>query len=257
MSYLKLRGARKAKKRKEEGATTNIAEQDAFQEQGKRMVDRLMSHPYFILGTVALILAVVFLGMFISSRVKANSDEKSATYAAAVEVFESEVGETSEFKTETEKYDKAISLFNTIIENQKGSTNAVSAMMYVGKAYYAKNECDKAIEAFKNVKNSGKLEENLLFGAYEGEAYCYFDKGDLEKAIGIWKEWLDRSTPLYKDYALYYIGISLEKLGKKDESVTYFKRIKDEYPKSMIIGKIIDKIPAEKIELPKKQDVQG
>ncbi|HNW82054.1 MAG TPA: tetratricopeptide repeat protein [bacterium] len=256
MAYLKLRGARKAKKRKEE-ETKSLAEQDAFQEQGKKMVDRLMSHPYFILGTVALVLSIVFLGMFISSRVKANSDEKSASYAAAVEVFESETGESSEFKTETEKYDKAISLFNSIIEDQKGSTNAVSAMMYVGKAYYAKNQCDKAIESFKNVRTSGKLEENLLFGAYEGEAYCYFDKGDFEKAIGIWKEWLDKTTPLYKDNALYYIGVSLEKLGKKDEALTYFKRIRDEYPKSMIIGKIIDKIPAEKIELPKKQDVQG
>ena len=256
MAYLKLRGARKAKKRKEE-ETKNLAEHDAFQEQGTKLVDRLMSHPYFILGTVAIVLALVFMGMFISSKVKANSDKKAAFYADAVEVFESGTGEGSEFKTETEKYDKAISLFNSIIEEQKGSANAVSAMLYLGKAYYAKNECDKAVESFKNVRQAGKLEENLLFGAYEGEAYCYFDKGDFDKAIGIWKEWLERTTPIYKDYALYYIGISLEKLGKKDESIQYFKRIRDEYPKSMVYGKIIDRLPAEKIELPKKQDVQG
>jgi len=256
MSYLKLRGARKAKKRKED-EKSNIAEQDAFQQQGKRVIDQLMSHPYFILGTVAVILAVVFLGMFISSRVKAGSDDYTLAFSEAVKVFESEVGENSEFKTDAEKYDKAIQLLSGVVENQKGSLNAVASQVYIGKAYYAKNDCVKAVESFKKVKESGKLEENLLFGAYEGEAYCYFDKGEFDKAIDVWKEWLDKSTPLYKDYALYYIGLSYEKSGKVQESVTYYKRIKDEYPQSSIIGKIIDKLPAEKIELPKKQEVKG
>ena len=257
MAYLKLRGARKAKKRKEE-ETKNIAEQDAFQQQGKRLVDEVMSHPYFIFGSVGVVLAVVFLGMFISSQVKASSDKKAVSYAEALEVFDSETGENSKFKTETEKYDKAISLFNDVIKEQSGSINEVSALLYIGKAYYAKNDCDKAVESFKKVRSSGKLDENLLFGAYEGEAYCYFDKGDYEKAISVWKEWLDRTTPIYKDYSLYYIGLSLEKMGKNDEAVTYFKRIKDEYPTNRaVIDKIIDKLPAEKIELPKKPDVQG
>ncbi len=257
MAYLKLRGARKAKKRKEE-ETKNPAEQDAFQQQGKRLVDEVMSHPYFILGSVAVILAVVFLGMFISSQVKASSDKKAASYAEAIEVFDSETGENSKFKTEAEKYDKAIALFNDVIKEQSGSINEVSALLYIGKAYYAKKDCDKAVESFKKVRSSGRLEENLLFGAYEGEAYCHYDKGDYEKAVSVWKEWLDRTTPIYKDYALYYIGLSLEKMGKSEEALTYYKRIRDEYPASRsVIDKIIDKIPAEKIELPKKPDVQG
>lgn len=258
MAYLKLRGARKAKKRKDEETTKTLAEQDAFQQQGKKLVDEVMSHPYFIFGSVAAVLAVVFLGMFISSQVKASSDKKSASYAAALEVFDSETGENSQFKTETEKYDKAIALFSDVIKEQGGTVNEVSALLYIGKAHYAKNECDKAVESFKKVRSSGKLDENLLFGAYEGEAYCYYDKGEYEKAVSVWKEWLDRTTPIYKDYTLYYIGLSLEKMGKNDEAVTYFKRIRDEYPDSRsIIEKIIDKLPAEKIELPKKPDVQG
>lgn len=256
MAYLKLRGARKAKKNKE-NEKTNIAEQDAFQQQGTRVIDQLMSHPYFILGTVAAILAVVFLGIFISSRVKAGSDDYALAYSEAVKVFESEAGENSEFKTDVEKYDKAIQLFGGVVENQKGSLNAVASQIYIGKAYYAKNDCTKAVESFKKAKESGKLDEDLLFGAYEGEAYCHFDKGEFDKAIVVWKEWLEKSTPLYKDYALYYIGLSYEKSGKAEDSVTYFKRIKDEYPKSSIIGKIIDKLPVEKIELPKKQEVKG
>lgn len=255
MAYLKLRGARKAKKRKED-EKNNIAEQDAFQEQGKKMIDQLSSHPYFILGTVAAILVIVFIGLFISSKIKDNKDEKASAYASALEVFDSEVGENSEFKTDAQKYDKAIQLFNAVIEEQKGSFNAAASLLYVGKAHYAKNECDKAVESFNKVKGSGKLDEDLLFGAYEGEAFCYFDKGDYEKAISIWKEWLDKTTPLYKDYALYYIGLSYEKSGKPEEALTYFKRIKAEYPESKAVNaKITDKVPVEKIELPKKQDV--
>lgn len=232
MAYSKLRGARKPKK-KEENAL-NIAEHDAFQEQGMKIVDKVLEHPYFIFGSVAAVILAVVVAMLISSSLKSRQDKLAYEYAYAVELLENE-----------ESMDKPIEAFKKIIDGQEGSFNAAASMVYLGKIYQSMNDCDKAIEYFNQAKKSGKLKETLLFGIYEGEAFCHFDKQDFEKAADIWKEWLNKKTDLYKDYALYYIGVSYEKSGKQDEALPFFKRIKDEYPNSILVSKIIDKVPSE------------
>lgn len=232
MAYSKLRGARKPKK-KEENAL-NIAEHDAFQEQGMKIVDKVLAHPYFILGTVAAIILTVAVAMLISSSVKSSRDKLAFEYASAVELVESG-GEK----------EKVIEAFSKVISNQEGSFNAAASMVYVGKTYQSMNNCDKAIEYFTKAEKSGKLSDNLLFGVYEGKAFCYFDAQDFEKAAGIWKEWLNKKTDIYKDQALYYIGLSYEKSGKPAEAVPFYKRIRTEYPNSALLAKIVDKIPSE------------
>ena len=118
-------------------------------------------------------------------------------------------------------------------------------MVYSGRIYKENiNNCDKAVDFFKQARTSGKLDTDLRFVAYEGEAMCYFDKGDFEKAADLWKEWLNQKTDIYKDYALYYTAMSYEKLGKNDDAAVYYNRIKEEYPKSILIAKIIGKVTA-------------
>ena len=236
---LKLRGARKIKK-KEIEAATNIVENDAFQEQGKKVV---LEHPYFIFGCVAAIILVVVAAMLISSVVKSASDAKAVEYANAIEVLDKADNETPEnAKT---AYENAVSAFDKVIKNQSGSINAAASMVYTGRIYKENmNNCDKAVDFFTKAKNSGKLDTDLSFVAYEGEAMCYFDKGDFEKAANLWKEWLNKKTDIYKDYALYYTAMSYEKLGKNDEAAVYYNRIKEEYPKSILIAKIVGKVTA-------------
>ena len=249
MAYSKLRGARKPKKKDEN--SVNIAEHDAFQEQGMKLIDKLLAHPYFILGSVAAIIGIVVIATLISSAVKSKSDKLAFDYASAVETFESESGESTEFDNDIQKYTKAISQFEKVMSEQSGSFNAAASMVYVGKAHQRMNNCEKAVEYFKKARSSGKLAEELLFGVYEGEAICHFDKKEFKKTAEIWKEWLNRKTDIYKDHALYYIGLSYEKSGKDDEALSYYKRLKDEHPDSLLIVKINDKVPAQIETAPK------
>ncbi|MBP5406442.1 tetratricopeptide repeat protein [bacterium] len=236
---LKLRGARKIKK-KEVEAAANIVENDAFQEQGKKVV---LEHPYFIFGCVGAILIVVVAAMLISSAVKSSSDAKSLEYANAVQSLQKAEEETPE--NAKAAYENAISAFDKVIKNQSGSINAAASMVYSGRIYKENiNNCDKAVDLFKQARNSGKLDTDLRFVAYEGEAMCYFDKGDFEKAASLWKEWLNQKTDIYKDYALYYTAMSLEKSGKNEDAAVYYNRIKNEYPKSILIAKIVGKVTA-------------
>jgi len=245
MAYSKLRGARKTKKKDDEKA--KLLEQDAFQEQGKKLFDKVMAHPYFIIGTVASTIALVFLYTLISDVFKNREDKLALEYSNAVKVYSTPAEESDEFSSNAEKLRKSIELFEKVAKNQKGSFNAAAAYIYIGKANYQLNDFGKAREAFEKARKSSSLKGEIAFGAYEGEALVYFDNKEYDKAIEIWKKWLDRKTAFYKDHALYYIGISLEKAGRKDEAAAYFKRLKDEYPESTLTPKIADKIGGENI----------
>ena len=240
---LKLRGARKAKAKDVEAAA-HIVENDAFQEQGKKVV---LEHPYFIFGCVAAIVAVVVIAMLVSTAVKSASDAKSLEYAEAAELLDKADGENPE--NANASYEKALEAFGKVIKNQSGSMNAAASMVFSGRIYKEQfNNCDKAVDFFKQARMSGKLDTDIRFVTYEGEAMCYFDKGDFEKAAGIWKEWLDQKTDIYKNYALYYIGMAYEKLGKADDAAEYYNRLKNEYPKSVLIAKIVSKVATKEPE---------
>jgi Predicted N-acetylglucosaminyl transferase len=240
---LKLRGARKAKKKELETAA-NIVENDAFQEQGKKVV---LEHPYFILGCVGAIILVVIVAMLISSAVKSSSDSKSLEYATATELLDKADDDTSE--NAKAAYEQALAAFDKVIKNQSGSINAAASMVFSGRIYKEQlNNCDKAVDFFKQAASSGKLPADTRFVAYEGEAMCYFDKGDYEKAANIWKEWLNQKTDIYKDYALYYTAMVYEKQGKAEEAAQYYNRLKDEYPKSLLIAKIVGKVATKEPE---------
>jgi tetratricopeptide (TPR) repeat protein len=245
MAYSKLRGARKTKKKDDEKA--KLLEEDAFQEQGKKLVDKVMAHPYFVFGTVASIILLVIISYLISGVFKSRNDNIAMELTEAVKIYSANVEESSEFTTEADKLRKSIELFEKVIKNQKGSINAASAQIYVGKAYYKLNDFGKAAEAFSNARKMSALDNELAFGAYEGEALVHLDNKEYDKAVGIWKEWLNKKTGFYKDHALYYIGTTLEKAGKKDDAIAYYQRLKDEYPKSTLIAKIVDKLPKEEV----------
>ena len=240
---LKLRGARKAKK-KELEAAANIVENDAFQEQGKKVV---LEHPYFIFGCVGAIIVVVIVAMLISTAVKSASDSKSLEYAAATELLDKADDDSS--ANSKAAYEQALAAFDKVIKNQSGSMNAAASMVFSGRIYKENmNNCEKAVDFFKQAVNTGKLTVDTRFVAYEGEAMCYFDKGDFEKAAALWKEWLNQKTDVYKDYALYYTAMVYEKQGKAEEAAVYYKRLKEEYPKSLLIAKIVSKVATKEPE---------
>jgi tetratricopeptide (TPR) repeat protein len=243
MAYSKLRGARKTKKKDDEKA--KLLEEDAFQEQGKKLIDKLMAHPYFVLGTVASVIFLVIVMTFVSDIFKGRGDDLAMEYVRAVKVYSTPAQESPEFNTEADKLRKSIELFEQVAKNQKGSFNAAASHIYIGKAYYQLNDFGKAREAFQKARKSSALSNELAFGAYEGEALVYFDNNEYDKAVDIWKEWLSRKGDFYKDHALYYIGVSLERSGKKEEAGAYFKRLKEEYPESTLTPKIMDKLPSD------------
>lgn len=246
MVYSRLRGARKAKPQKNE-EKANVAANDAFQEQGKRLFDELIAHPYFIIGTVGAVIALVVVLVFTMKYLKDVKSQETVVFNEAVKVWDAKVGDSGEFKSESEKMKKVIEKFTEPSTKLKDSFMGVVSDFYLAKANYRLNNYDQAIALFKKVQDSSKIKENIKFGAYEGEAFCYIDRGELEKAVETWTKYLDKvSSPVYKDNAMYYIAETYEKMNKKDKATEYYKKLKAEFPQSTLAAKTADKLPEEK-----------
>jgi len=266
--YSKLRGARKIKPKKEEvqpGQETvqetkvvDTIVEDAFQQQGKRVLDNLFAHPYFVIGSVLAVVVLVVISLGISSFVKNAKSEKSLLYAHALKVWSAEVGAEGEFKTENEKMRKSLEEFKKVSDKLSGSFAASAAQMYMAKAHYRLNDLGAASELFKKLQKDSNLSMEMKFGAFEGEAFTQFDRGDYAMAIEVWERFLKESNaPIYKDFAIYYIGTTYEKMNKQDKALEYFKKLKAEYPESSLISKIADKLPKEELKPAPQPEKKG
>ena len=251
MAYSKMRGARKPKKVQ---VVEEIAEHDAFQEQGAKFFETLTEHPWFVGGTVLAVIAITAISLGIASMIKSGNDTDADIYSTGLDAWE-------EFQTAS-KDDVAgketalqgiIEKFKASAEELSGNVEGDASFVYLGKAYYLLNKCDEAVKNFKKAQTSSSLPRELRFGAYEGEAFCAYDNGKFDDAIKIWQAYIDSTKgDFYKDYALFYIGTSYEKSGNKAKSIEAFTKLKESYPKSLLNAKTVSKLPAEKTPTPAK-----
>lgn len=241
MSYLKSRGFKPRKPEKEEKQVTGT---DAFQEQGRRLVDRIASHPYFTIGTVLLVIAIVLLSIFLSTWIHEKRNAKAAVFAEAMTLWEkaskedASGGSTTYLKQAMEKFDAA---------SQSASDSFLGdiSLFYKAKVHYRLKEFDTAISLFKRLQMSSRIPEEIRFGAYEGEAYCHLDRGDPAEAAKVWERYAALPHVLYKDFAFYYAGLMYERLNDVGKAREYFQKLKSEFPQSPLVSRIAERIPDE------------
>ncbi len=251
MAYSKLRGARKIKPKKQETQedTTSTQEpsEDAFQIGGKKLLDEIVEHPYFIIGSIVGVIVIVSVILFASRSMQEAKGDSSILFSNAMKTWYETTGENGTFKDEREKFLKAKEDFEKAESDLKGSTMGDVSSFFIAKAHYRLKEYGKAADIFRSVQKSSNIAGEMKFGAYEGEAFCFFDRNDYEKAISVWNRYLKEvSGDVYKDYALYYIGLSYEKEGKKERAVEYFQKLTKEYPKSLLTFQVKQKLPQKK-----------
>ncbi len=246
MVYSKLRGFRKPKPKKDEQSAAVIKEKDAFQEQGQRFIDEIISHPYFIIGSVVAVIGAVILFLALSNYIQDSRAKETAFFTDAMKVWDAKVGSGEEFISETDKMKKASEKFSEAASRLEGSFMGDVSLFYAAKANYRMKEYEKAGELFKKVQNAKSIPETLKFGAFEGEAFCHLDRNDFEKTIFVWQKYLDSiKSSFYKDQAVYQIAETYEKSGNKEKAMEYYKKLKAEYPESKLVVKIMDKLPSE------------
>ncbi len=121
--------------------------------------------------------------------------------------------------------------FAKIATKYSGTAAGNVAHYYEGICLLKMGDPGGAIKALKAFDGKGTLLGNMATGVL-GEAYV--ETGDNEKGIESFKKATsDKNDVLVTPMFLYQLGMAYEATGKTAEAKDAFKRIRDEYPKSM------------------------
>jgi len=129
-----------------------------------------------------------------------------------------------------EKWDDAENFLVKIIEN-KFEPLLPDVILQLGFIYFNKGEFDKSINYFKDYIS--KYKDDNVFSAYFGLGYCYYKKGNFEKAESIWKRVLERKPESkFSSHILFILGKHNYENKKFKDAEKYFKKLLKYFPES-------------------------
>jgi TolA-binding protein len=128
--------------------------------------------------------------------------------------------------------------FTKIAKKYDGTSAGNLAHYYEGICFMQMGDFKSAIKSLKDFNGKGTVLGNQAYGLL-GE--CYLETGDQAKAIESFKKaTADKEDGLNTPTYLYQLGIAYETSGNANEAKAAFKRIRDDYPRS-IQARDIDK----------------
>ncbi len=138
-----------------------------------------------------------------------------------------------------------------IISEFGGTKSANLAKYYAGVSYLKLGQFDKAIEYLKDFKTDAKQVQMVSYGAL---ADALAESGKKEDAVDYYQK---AATTFEKDESisaeyLFRAGLLSETIGKADKALSFYKEVKEKYPKTekgTQIDKYISRLSVEKPDL--------
>lgn len=128
-----------------------------------------------------------------------------------------------------EGYLRAIARYREVVEKYPGSKAAANALFSMGNLYYRLQDTDQAIRAYEDFLNASGRKDDLRSLAYNGLAYSYEEKGELQKALEAYENSL--KTPL----GSAFIGVTYSNMGRiyiemkdKKKALENFRKAKEQ-----------------------------
>ncbi len=120
--------------------------------------------------------------------------------------------------------------FADIVKNYSGTDAANASLYYSGIATLNRGNYDAAISYLEDFKAEGVLLPIMKQGTL-GDAWA--EKGDLEKGLSFYTSAVNAGdNELLTPYYLKKVGMLSQKLGKTQEALSAWERIKRDYPTS-------------------------
>jgi tetratricopeptide (TPR) repeat protein len=189
-------------------------------------LDFLKKYQAFIYGGAAvLVLAIVGVLFFRDQQQKKNEQALAEMYRA-VNFFEQDSlnlavnGRAGEITGLTE-----------ITEEYGGTKAGNLAQYYVGIAHIREGRLDEGIDALESFKKGDNL---VSMSAYTALAFAYEDKGETEKAAGLFVKAAETpaKTERYTPLLYLHAGRCYETAGKPEKALKLYEYIKENYPSS-------------------------
>ncbi len=188
----------------------------AFYEKNKKMISTV--------GTV--VVSVVVLYFAYTKLYKGPNEEKAATALTYPQMFFAADSLNLALNGDGKKPG-----FTKIAKTYSGTAAGNLAHYYEGVCFLKQGDFKNAIKSLKEFDGKGTMLGNMAAGLL-GEAYM--ESGDNAKAIESFKKATADAkdnlvTPLY----LYHLGLAYVASNNTNDAKAAYKRIRDEYPKSM------------------------
>jgi len=179
------------------------------------------------ISTVVTVVAVAVIGYFgYTQWYKAPNEEKASAALAMPQLY---------FQVDSVNLalngDGKNQGFSKLEKKYSGTAAGNLAHYYAGACYLKMGDFKNAIKSLKDFDGKGTVladQANGLLGI------AYMESGDKGKAIEYFKKATANAddqliTPLY----LYHLGVAYQADGKANEAKEAFKKIRDEYPRSL------------------------
>jgi TolA-binding protein len=180
-----------------------------------------------MISTVTTIILVVVVGYFAYAKLyKGPAEEKAATALSIPQMY---FGADS--LNMALNGDGKNAGFLKISKKYSGTAAGNMAHYYGGLCYLKMGDFKNAIKELKDFEGKGTAIGNMATGVL-GEAYM--ENGENAQAIECFKKAsADKNDVLVTPMYLYQLGLAYVAANNTNEAKAVFKRIRDEYPKSM------------------------
>jgi len=189
---------------------------EAFYEKNKKTISTVT--------TVALAVIVLYFGY--TKMYKGPAEEKAATALSFPQLY----FQADSLNMALNGDGKNVG-FLKIAKKFDGTAAGNLANYYSGVCYMKMGDYKNAIKSFKDFNGKGTMVGSMADGLL-GEAYM--ESGDNAKAIESFKKaTADKDDILVTPMFLYQLGLAYEASNNNNDAKAAFKRIRDEYPRSM------------------------
>lgn len=144
--------------------------------------------------------------------------------------------------TSAANLDKAITLYQQILDEYPRSSSAELAWYFIGNARFEQENFAGAIEAYEHYVASFTNNPTLRGLVYQrlGSAYILHDQR--QKGLDAYAQALNIPGALNKDQVMFELAKLKEADNNTAQALTYYKQIQDQYPASPYINEAIMRI---------------
>jgi TolA-binding protein len=207
---------------KEDKLVTTYFEATTWYETNKKIVNGVL------VGVVALAIVIVaYMNNVNSNNQKANTELGKVMPYYDQGKFDVAIGGNLQ---------ENIRGLQSIVDDYSNTKAGELAKFYLANAYFSQNDLDKALKYFLDVSVK---DEMITASAIAGAGACYEAKKDYDKAASAYEKAAFKST---KDVNaaenMFHAARNYLLAGKKEKAAELFRRVKKEFPTSIVAREI-------------------
>jgi tetratricopeptide (TPR) repeat protein len=126
--------------------------------------------------------------------------------------------------------DRAVSALENLLATYPRTRCAQTGRLVLADLKYRQGDYEKAIEIYRSYLDRGHRTNELTALAWEGIAYCQEAQGKYEEAIASYRKAAETQPSYHPGWALLGVGRCLEATGKLQEATEVYRKFLADYP---------------------------